>query len=65
MPITFRVSTLILGWASLLLPSPAQSTTAAPFPEMHWRNIGPFRGGRTHAATGVADRPHEFYMAQV
>jgi photosystem II stability/assembly factor-like uncharacterized protein len=32
---------------------------------LHWRAIGPFRGGRTIAATGVPGRPHEFYIAAV
>jgi photosystem II stability/assembly factor-like uncharacterized protein len=32
---------------------------------MHWRSIGPFRGGRTRAAAGVAGRPNLFYVAQV
>ena len=35
------------------------------FREMHWRNVGPFRGGRTRAATGVRSQPNVFYMAQV
>jgi len=34
-------------------------------PEMHWRMIGPFRGGRTRAACGVADQPNVFYIGQV
>ncbi len=34
-------------------------------PELHWRMIGPFRGGRTRAATGVADQPNVFYIGQV
>src|SRR5579871_3915257 len=34
-------------------------------PEMHWRMIGPFRGGRTRAATGVPDQPNLFYIGQV
>src|SRR5271156_3867948 len=38
---------------------------ASPMPEMHWRMIGPFRGGRTRAATGVADEPNVFYVGQV
>ena len=32
---------------------------------LHWRAIGPFRGGRTVAATGVPGRPHEFYVGAV
>jgi photosystem II stability/assembly factor-like uncharacterized protein len=32
---------------------------------LHWRNVGPFRGGRTRAACGVPSQPNVFYMAQV
>jgi photosystem II stability/assembly factor-like uncharacterized protein len=32
---------------------------------MHWRMIGPFRGGRTRAAAGVPDQPNVFYVGQV
>ncbi len=32
---------------------------------MHWRMIGPFRGGRTRAAAGVPDQPNVFYIGQV
>src|SRR2546427_10890948 len=31
------------------------------FSEMHWRGIGPFRGGRTKAAAGVPTQPKVFY----
>ncbi len=30
--------------------------------EMHWRAIGPFRGGRTRAAAGVPTQPNVFYV---
>ncbi len=32
---------------------------------LHWRNIGPYRGGRTRAIAGVPSHPNLFYMAQV
>ena len=32
---------------------------------LHWRNIGPFRGGRTKAAVGVPSQPNVFYMGMV
>lgn len=35
------------------------------FQELHWRMIGPFRGGRTRAAAGVPSQPGVFYVAQV
>jgi len=35
------------------------------FGEMRWRCIGPFRGGRTVAISGVPHQPNVFYMAAV
>ena len=35
------------------------------YQELHWRMVGPFRGGRTRAACGVPTQPNVFYMAQV
>ncbi|MFL6583508.1 MAG: glycoside hydrolase [Chthoniobacterales bacterium] len=32
---------------------------------LRWRNIGPYRGGRTRAICGVPSQPNVFYMAQV
>ena len=34
-------------------------------PDLHWRMVGPFRGGRTRAATGVPGEPNVFYVGQV
>ncbi len=33
------------------------------YKELHWRMIGPFRGGRTVAISGVPGQPNVFYMA--
>jgi photosystem II stability/assembly factor-like uncharacterized protein len=35
------------------------------FRELRWRSIGPFRGGRTKAATGVPGKPGLFYIGVV
>ena len=43
----------------------AQSIDSALFKDLRWRNIGPFRGGRTRAAAGVPSQPNMFYMGQV
>src|SRR5664279_3857266 len=32
---------------------------------LRWRNIGPFRGGRTRAVAGVPSQPNVFYIGQV
>ena len=45
-----------------------QETGATPpqwQPDLHWRVVGPFRGGRTRAACGVRDQPSVFYVGQV
>src|SRR5438045_6890986 len=56
-----RAGLVLLALASTL---PAQQVTAAA-PALHWRWIGPLRGGRTRAAAGVPNQPYTFYMAQV
>src|SRR5450755_1824347 len=35
------------------------------YQELHWRMVGPFRGGRTRAAAGVPSQPNVFYVGQV
>ncbi len=35
------------------------------FSGLEWRMLGPFRGGRTDAVTGVPGRPNEFYFGSV
>ena len=32
------------------------------FRDVHWRLIGPFRGGRVLAVTGVPSEPEHFYF---
>jgi len=41
----------------------AQPYDPAMYQELHWRMIGPFRGGRTVAISGVPGHPNVFYMA--
>ena len=41
----------------------AQPYDPAMYQELHWRLIGPFRGGRTVAISGVPGQPNVFYMA--
>ena len=51
--------------------SPAQGQNASPrvedkyFQELHWRSIGPHRGGRALAVTGVRGQPELFYFGSV
>jgi photosystem II stability/assembly factor-like uncharacterized protein len=43
----------------------AQQYDPKLYSEMRWRCIGPFRGGRTVAISGVPQQPNVFYMAAV
>src|SRR5580700_3134043 len=50
--------------------TPASPYTAKPmdqklFQELKWRLIGPFRGGRTLAVTGVRGQPEVYYFGSV
>src|ERR1700684_3467827 len=43
----------------------AQQVDTSILTEMRWRNVGPFRGGRTRAVTGVPSQPNVFYIGAV
>src|SRR5260370_22740671 len=43
----------------------AQQYDPKLYSDMRWRCIGPFRGGRTVAISGVPHQPNVFYMAAV
>ncbi len=45
------------------VPLAAQPVDPSLFSALQWRMIGPFRGGRTVAVSGVAGQPNVFYMA--
>lgn len=51
----------------LLLLSAAASAQIDPaqFQDLHWRLIGPFRGGRALTVAGVAGQPQHFYFGAV
>ena len=59
------ISTALALFALAASTVNAQSYDQKLFQEMRWRCIGPFRGGRTVAITGVASQPNLFYMAAV
>ena len=58
-----------LLFVALLISLPVAAAIAQPadsaLPDMRWRLIGPFRGGRTRAAAGVPSQPNVFYVGQV
>jgi len=47
----------------LVVPTaPAESIRTADLEGLEWRNIGPWRGGRVTAVTGVPGKPELYYM---
>jgi hypothetical protein len=53
------------GVTEEMLAAASPQELALLYSGLHWRLIGPFRGGRTAAATGVHGRPNEFYFGSV
>lgn len=53
--------TFVLSTSSAAAQGP-DTITPRLYSEMRWRMIGPFRGGRTVAATGVPQQPNVFYV---
>jgi len=56
---------LAIPAAIFVLQVAAQTFDPSLFKEMAWRSIGPYRGGRTRALTGVASQPSVFYVGAV
>jgi len=64
---SFRLLRRLFVFSAVFAPA---TLTCAQVPEnlysdLHWRMVGPLRGGRTRAAAGVPSQPNVFYMAQV
>jgi photosystem II stability/assembly factor-like uncharacterized protein len=43
----------------------AQEFSSSLYSGLHWRMIGPFRGGRSNGVTGVPGQPNTFYFGSV
>jgi photosystem II stability/assembly factor-like uncharacterized protein len=51
-----------VGWPRVVAKAPMN---ASLYSGLKWRMLGPFRGGRVDAVSGVRGRPHEFYFGAV
>jgi photosystem II stability/assembly factor-like uncharacterized protein len=60
----WRLTVIALAFA-LAHSAMAQQYPVSLYQELRWRMIGPFRGGRTRAACGVATESNVFYVGQV
>ena len=56
------VGLLMASSLALALGVRAAPVDDSLYQAMEWRNIGPWRGGRVTAVTGVRGQPHTFYM---
>lgn len=60
----WMIAATLAACAAAAVPAQA-SYESNVFSSMHWRMIGPFRGGRAIAVTGVPGNPTLFYMGTV
>lgn len=58
----FPRALLIACFASYAAAAHAQAIDTLAFTGMRWREIGPFRGGRSVAVAGSTSRPNEYWM---
>jgi photosystem II stability/assembly factor-like uncharacterized protein len=62
------LSVLLIGGASVRLmagPDAPKQLDPKLFQELRWRSIGPFRGGRVLAVTGILGQPETYYFGAV
>ena len=66
---SFRRFTFLASFILAAIFLPAFATAQEPLPDLaqalHWRNIGPYRGGRTRAVAGVPGEPSVFFVGAV
>src|SRR5439155_2035175 len=63
-----RVRTKLLVTLPLIVAAAGAAAAAvdpALFQDLHWRSVGPFRGGRVLAVAGAPDDPRRFYFGAV
>ncbi|HEV7612628.1 MAG TPA: hypothetical protein VGO37_12165 [Steroidobacteraceae bacterium] len=58
------LAALLIG-QSLASQGASETPLAAASQALHWRLIGPFRGGRTRAVTGIPGQPETFLIGAV
>lgn len=61
-----RLAAISILLLSICLPATSQTPVdTTKLTEMRWRSIGPYRGGRTRALSGVPSEPSVFYIGAV
>src|SRR6266404_3005984 len=66
------IAWLLAAWGKLVVPVAIgqqqiaqQQYDASLYSGLRWRMIGPFRGGRVNAVSGVPGQPNTFYFGSV
>jgi photosystem II stability/assembly factor-like uncharacterized protein len=62
---TLCATGLALAWLAAASASAATAVDPSRFAALHWRGIGPYRGGRVLAVAGVAGEPNVYYFGAV
>jgi photosystem II stability/assembly factor-like uncharacterized protein len=64
---SLKRSLLLVALALLLLSTTLAAATFDPaqYGAMQWREVGPFRGGRSAAVEGIASQPNTYYFGSV
>ncbi|HKW75786.1 MAG TPA: hypothetical protein VJN64_09695 [Terriglobales bacterium] len=57
-----RISSAQTSRTSAPQPEPLAQLNPALLQSLHWRGIGPYRGGRTRGVAGVPSQPNVFYI---
>ncbi|MGH9570125.1 MAG: WD40/YVTN/BNR-like repeat-containing protein, partial [Candidatus Angelobacter sp.] len=60
-----RSFVLFCVFISLPLCAPSQQVATQDYAGLRWRMIGPYRGGRSNAVTGIAGQPGVYYFGAV
>ncbi len=53
---------IFLAAAAAVAAPPPPASAPGPYGELHWRQLGPFRGGWATVVEGVASKPNTFYF---
>lgn len=56
---------ILVAFVLLVAALPLSAIDPSHFDALHWRLIGPFRGGRVLAVSGVPGQPEHFYFGSV
>jgi photosystem II stability/assembly factor-like uncharacterized protein len=59
------VRLLVVSFLAISAIAASSQVPENTYQDLHWRMIGPLRGGRTRAACGVPSQPNVFYVAPV